>query len=71
MTITATEAKANLSKYLMISAVEDVFITKNGTVISKLTRPTVDRAAALSSLVGIIPEEYGNTDIREERLSEK
>ena len=30
MSITATELKNNLGKYLLLSAKEDVFITKNG-----------------------------------------
>ena len=30
MSITATELKLNLSKYLLLSATEDIFITKNG-----------------------------------------
>ena len=33
MSITATELKNNLSKYLLLSATEDVYITKNGKVI--------------------------------------
>ena len=30
MSITATELKNNLGKYLLLSAKEDIFITKNG-----------------------------------------
>lgn len=39
MSITATELKMNLSKYLLLSATEDIYITKNGKVILKLTNP--------------------------------
>ena len=39
MSITATELKENLSKYLLLSVTQDIFITKNGKVISKLTNP--------------------------------
>ncbi len=35
MSITATELKNNLEKYLQISATEDVFITRNGEVVAK------------------------------------
>jgi prevent-host-death family protein len=42
MSITATELKQNLGKYLMISATEDVFITKNGKVVAKLSNPYQD-----------------------------
>ena len=39
MSITATELKNNLGKYLLLSATEDVFITKNGKIVAKLTNP--------------------------------
>lgn len=35
MSVTATELKNNLEKYLELSATEDVFITQNGKVIAK------------------------------------
>ena len=37
MSITATELKQNLSKYLLLSMTEDIYITRNGKVVSKLT----------------------------------
>ena len=39
MSITATELKNNLSQYLLLSATEDVYITRIGIVISKPTNP--------------------------------
>ena len=45
MSITATELKNNLGKYLLLSATEDVFITKNGKIVAKLTNPHQDRVA--------------------------
>ena len=39
MAITATELKNNLGKYLILAATEDIFITKNGKTIAKLTSP--------------------------------
>ena len=39
MSITATELKNNLGKYLLLSAKEDIFITKNGKIVAKLTNP--------------------------------
>ena len=32
MSITATELKSNLGKYLLLSATEDVYITRNGKI---------------------------------------
>ena len=34
MSITATELKNNLGKYLLLSATEDIFITKNGKIFN-------------------------------------
>ena len=34
MSVTATELKNNLGKYLVLSATEDIFITKNGKVVA-------------------------------------
>ena len=69
MSITATELKANLSKYLQISATEDVYITRNGKVISKLTNPFQERVAVAKSLFGILPDGITEEEAREERLN--
>ena len=69
MSITATELKENLSKYLQLSATEDIYITKNGKVISKLTNSNADRMKLVDSLVGIIPDTITLEEAREERLS--
>ena len=42
MSITATELKMNLSKYLMLAEKEDIYITRNGKVVAKLTNPYAD-----------------------------
>ena len=68
MSITATELKANLSKYLLLSATEDVYITRNGKVISKLTNPFQKRVAVAKSLFGILPDDITEDEAREERL---
>ena len=54
MTVTATEFKTNLGKYLEIVMDEDILITKNGKVIAQLSRPQVNKLAALRNLVGIV-----------------
>ena len=68
MSITATELKTNLSKYLLLSATEDVYITRNGKVIAKLTNPFQDRVQLVDSLVGIIPDTITLDEARAERL---
>ena len=69
MTITATELKENLSKYLVLSASEDIFITKNGRVLTKLTNPFQDRVETAKSLFGCIPKDVTLEEAREERLN--
>ena len=54
MVVTATELKANIGYYLSAVSDNDIFITKNGKVVAKLSRPIQDKQAILDSLVGII-----------------
>lgn len=68
MSITATELKKNLSKYLMLSITQDIFITKNGKVISKLTNPFQNRVDIAKSLIGIIPDNISLEEARRERI---
>lgn len=70
MSITATELKQNLSKYLMLAATEDVFITRNGKIVAKLSNPYQDRVDVAKSLFGIIPSDITVEEARDERLSE-
>ena len=70
MSITATELKTNLSKYLLLASTEDVFITQYGKIVAKLTNPFQDRAEIAESLFGILPQTMTLEEAREERLSE-
>ena len=56
MTITATELKANLSKYLLLATTEDVFFTQYGMVVTKLTNPLLERVDIAKLLFGILPQ---------------
>ena len=69
MSIAATELKENLGKYLQLASNEDIYITKNGKVIAKLSNPYQDRVALAKSLAGVIPADITLEDAREERLS--
>lgn len=71
MSITATELKNNLGKYLLLSATEDIFITKNGKVVAKLTNPHQDRVEVAKSLFGILPKDADMEAARAERMGEK
>ncbi len=71
MSITATELKNNLGKYLLLSATEDIFITKNGKIVAKLINPYQDKVETAKSLFGILPKDADITESKEERLNDK
>lgn len=70
MSITATELKLNLGKYLSLAETEDIFITKNGKVVAKLSNPYQNRVDAAKSLFGILPADTTLEEAREERMSQ-
>ena len=63
-----TELKNNLGKYLMLAATEDIFVTKNGKVVAKISNPYQDRVDIAKSLFGILPADVTLEEAREERL---
>lgn len=69
MSITATELKENLGKYLILSESEDVFITKNGKIVAKLTNPFQNRIDIAKSLFGSVPNDITLEEANKERLS--
>lgn len=71
MIVSATELKSNLGKYLELAARQDIFITRNGRNIARLTSPAIDKLAVLDNLVGIIPAQDAAAEeaAREERLA--
>lgn len=71
MSITATELKQNLGKYLLLSAKEDILITKNGKIIAKLTNPNQNRVDTAKSLFGMLPENASLEASKAERLNTK
>ena len=68
MSITATELKENLSKYLKLAETEDIYITKNGKVVAKLSNPNTDKVKIAESLIGILPQYITLEDAQKERL---
>lgn len=75
MEITLTELKMNLGKYVEKSKDEDILITKNGKIVSRLTEPfsarkeKMEKKRIAKKLVGSIKGEYITLDdIRAERL---
>ena len=70
MSITATELKKNLGKYLALSSQEDIYITRNGKVVAKLSNPFQNRVDMAKSLFGILPTDLTLEEAREERLGQ-
>lgn len=69
MQITAAEFTTNIGKYLEMANTRDIYITRNGSCIAKLTSPAPDRVAMLDSLVGIAGQNGPSlSEIRDERL---
>ena len=76
MEITLTELKGNLGKYVKMSQEEDILITKNGKIVSRLTEPLnarkekMERQRIARELVGSAKGEYMSLDdIQAERLA--
>ena len=67
--ITATEFKKNLGKYLLLAETIDIFITRNGKVVAKLTNPNQDRVNMAESLFGILSDDRTLEESKKERLS--
>ena len=68
MSITATELKLNLNKYLLLASEQDIYITQYGKVVAKLTSPFQERVDIAKSLFGVIPSNITLEEAKEERL---
>lgn len=69
MIITATEFKTNFGKYLDLLLNEDIFITRNGKTVAKVSNPHVTAVDSISGLLaGTLPADYDRKAMREERL---
>ncbi len=69
MSITATELKLNLGKYLLLAATQDIYITRNGKTIAKLVSPYQDRVDIVDTLFGSVPDSMTLEEAREEQLN--
>ena len=69
MLVTLSQLKVNPGKYAAMAVRQDIFITKNGKKIARLTNAEPDRVAAIKSLFGILPPDVDLERLREERLA--
>jgi len=68
MLVSLSELKTNPGKYVALADEQDIYITKNGKKVAKLTSARPNKPASAKALFGILP---GNVDLdaaREERL---
>ena len=71
MSITATELKNNLGKYLLLSAKEDVFITKNGKFLTKIKIKQKIKYELEKTILEKFKKNTTMNEAKEERLGAK
>lgn len=67
MEVTATEFKKKMGRYIDLSQHEDVFIRRNGRIVSRLTSPYQKKRAIVESLVGVLPPDFDAEAALDER----
>lgn len=66
--ISVSELKTNAGKYVAMAQTQDIFITKNGKLIARLTTAKPDKVAAAKALFGFLPNDVDLGKAREDRL---
>lgn len=68
MLVSLTELKTNPGKYVALADRQDVYITRNGKRVARLTSAKPDKMASARALLGILPTDADLDEAREERL---
>ncbi len=66
--ISVSDLKANAGKYIAMVNEQEIYITKNGKRVAKLTAPKQDKISAAMSLFDILPAGASLDEARKERL---
>jgi prevent-host-death family protein len=66
--ISVSELKANAGKYVKMAEKEDIYITKNGKRLAKLTGVKAKKKEAAMALVGSLPSDVDFERLRLERI---
>ncbi len=69
MQISVSELKSHVGKYVSLADEMDVYITKNGKRVAKLTSPQRDKISAAMALFNILPPEADLDGAKGERLA--
>ena len=67
MSITATELKANLSKYLLLAEKEDIYISRNGKVVVESDSSFQDKEKLVEELFASVPSTMTLEEAESER----
>ena len=68
MLVSLSELKTNPGKYAAMADLQDIYITRNGKRIAKLTSARQSKTACAKALFGILPADADLDSVREERL---
>ncbi|GHV34039.1 hypothetical protein FACS1894187_03790 [Synergistales bacterium] len=68
MIVSSTEVQNNFGKYLDLSSQQEVVITKNGQAVARLLGAGKTASFLSDHLVGIIPCDVDEDDLKSERL---
>ena len=68
MQISISDLKSNPGKYVMMAEDQDIYITKNGKRVAKISSAKSDKVETAKSLFGILPDDVDLAKAREERL---
>ena len=73
MTITATEFKTNLGKYIdfVARSDEEIVVTKNGKKVMQIARPRLSGAERLAGLVKASGKKWDYDELKKRAMEEK
>jgi prevent-host-death family protein len=68
MLVSLSALKTNPGKYVALADEQDIYITRNGKRVARLTNIRPDKMASARALFGILPADLDRDRAREERL---
>lgn len=71
MIATITELTRKLDAYLSLSMEEDVYVTRYGTIVAKISNPNKDKIKLVHSLRGSLKTNMSENEIHEERCLQR
>ena len=69
--VSVSELKENIGKYISLASGQDVYITKNGKRVARITSVKKDKMAVAQALFGILPGDVNLDITRTERIERK